>query len=65
MCIYVVVVVYIRDGLRGGIDLTVLQDKECAQGQHMVMVCAAQQRAPAAIPKTKPGTRQGDAKPGG
>ena len=65
VCICVVVVVLIGDGLRGGTDLTVLQDKECAQGQHMVMVCAARQRVPAAIPKTKPGTRQGDAKPGG
>ena len=38
MCICVVVVVMIDCELRGGIDLTVLQDRGCAQGQHMGMV---------------------------
>ena len=33
-----VVVVLIDDGLRGGIDLTVPQDMESAQGQRMGMV---------------------------
>ena len=38
VCIYVVVVVLIEGELRGGIDLTVLQDIECAHGQHMGML---------------------------
>ena len=58
-----VVVVMIDTGLQGGIDLTVLQDMECAQGQRIGMISAARQRAPAV--KTKQSTRQGEAKPGG
>ena len=38
MCICVVVVVMIEGELRGGIDLTVLQDIECAHGQHIGML---------------------------
>ena len=38
VCICAVVVVMIDGELRGGIDLTVLQDIECAQGQHMSML---------------------------
>ena len=40
----VVVVVLIDGGLRGGIDLTVLQDMVCAQGQLMGMVLGSARR---------------------
>ena len=53
MCIYVAVVVLVDNGLRGGIDLTVQQEMDCAQGQRMGTISAARQRAPAV--KTKPG----------
>ena len=51
----------------GGIDLTVLQDRECAQGQHMGIALgsvAAWQRA-RTVSEDEAETRQGKAKPGG
>ena len=60
MCIYVAVVVLVDNGLRGGIDLTVQQEMDCAQGQRMGTISAARQRA-----CSKDEARQGEAKPGG
>ena len=53
MCIYVAVVGLVDNGLRGGIDLTVQQERDCSQGQRMGTISAARQRTPAV--KTKPG----------